>query len=190
MVPVRDREADHVHTACVGSCVTSRIMPQATTMNFYTIPNIAPHADIGASRAAYQHSVLLAHPDNGGSKEAFRPGVIAFEILSHTRCRAVFDCAEYQTDSLTPFFFPGRVKRLRSEEVCLEHAHREPECQGIGGKQYLMRLLQGHTCRKRKNIRRTAPDSSMMFRHRALERLRLALQMMDITARRRAVPGL
>jgi curved DNA-binding protein CbpA len=59
--------------------------------NLYEILGISPKADTGEIRAAYRAKVKEAHPDTGGSSEAFSEVVLAYEILSDDHRRKQYD---------------------------------------------------------------------------------------------------
>jgi curved DNA-binding protein CbpA len=59
--------------------------------NLYEILGILPHAKAAEIRTAYLAKVKEAHPDTGGSNEAFSEVVLAYEILSDDHRRKQYD---------------------------------------------------------------------------------------------------
>lgn len=59
--------------------------------SLYDILGVSPTANQGEIRAAYRSKVKEAHPDVGGSSEAFNEIVLAYEILSDEYRRKHYD---------------------------------------------------------------------------------------------------
>lgn len=63
----------------------------STPKNFYAALGVKPTAGLSEIRSAYRVAALQAHPDKGGSKEAFHALTFAFEVLSCSASREVYD---------------------------------------------------------------------------------------------------
>ncbi|CAE7368642.1 DNAJ1 [Symbiodinium natans] len=59
--------------------------------NFYSLLNVEDNASIAELRVAYRRALLKAHPDRGGTSEAFRLVRQAFEVLSNPAERNLYD---------------------------------------------------------------------------------------------------
>ncbi|CAJ1365673.1 unnamed protein product, partial [Effrenium voratum] len=62
-----------------------------SSLDFYAILGVQKFASAAELRSAYRRQALRTHPDKGGSAEAFRQVLHAFEVLSSTRARAKYD---------------------------------------------------------------------------------------------------
>ena len=60
-------------------------------MSLYRVLGLDPAASKDEVRAAYKRQALAAHPDKGGSKEAFHAVTRAFETLHDDAARAGYD---------------------------------------------------------------------------------------------------
>lgn len=61
--------------------------------DLYKELHLQPSASTSEIRTAYRRAALLAHPDKGGSSEAFHSLTISFEVLSCPAARALYDKA-------------------------------------------------------------------------------------------------
>lgn len=61
--------------------------------DLYKELDLQPSASTSEIRTAYRRAALLAHPDKGGSSEAFHALTISFEVLSCPAARALYDKA-------------------------------------------------------------------------------------------------
>lgn len=59
--------------------------------NLYAVLRLQPSASASEIRSAYRHAALHAHPDKGGSTVAFHSIALAFEVLSCTASRLLYD---------------------------------------------------------------------------------------------------
>lgn len=66
-------------------------MPSTTPVNFYDVLNVARDADGATIKAAYRKAARHAHPDSGGSADAFAQVHAAYETLSSPLTRREYD---------------------------------------------------------------------------------------------------
>lgn len=62
----------------------------AAAGDLYALLNLKPTASFAELRAAYRRAALVAHPDKGGTSEAFQAIKLAFEVLSCSASRRLF----------------------------------------------------------------------------------------------------
>eukprot|EP00927_Polykrikos_kofoidii_P000165 TRINITY_DN10064_c0_g1_i5.p1 TRINITY_DN10064_c0_g1~~TRINITY_DN10064_c0_g1_i5.p1 ORF type:complete len:672 (-),score=111.15 TRINITY_DN10064_c0_g1_i5:49-2064(-) len=67
--------------------------------NPYTVLSVSRDASDADVRSAYKRQALITHPDKGGTAEAFRKVVEAFETLGDVGRRAAYERAEHSNDS-------------------------------------------------------------------------------------------
>ncbi|OCF71658.1 chaperone regulator [Kwoniella mangroviensis CBS 8886] len=60
---------------------------------YYDLIGVAPNADEGEIKKAYRKKALRAHPDKGGDPEHFKELTHAYEVLSDSNKRAIYDQA-------------------------------------------------------------------------------------------------
>lgn len=68
-----------------------------------------PVVGVILSPKAYRRQALRTHPDKGGSAEAFRQVLHAFEVLSSIRARAKYDSWPCWDLYFETFFFPVMI---------------------------------------------------------------------------------
>jgi len=74
-----------------GAAVGAANLQRVVGADHYALLNVSPSADAVEIRAAYRRAVLSAHPDKGGSSEAFHLIAAAFNVLSCPRTRCLYD---------------------------------------------------------------------------------------------------
>eukprot|EP00927_Polykrikos_kofoidii_P044062 TRINITY_DN38137_c0_g1_i1.p1 TRINITY_DN38137_c0_g1~~TRINITY_DN38137_c0_g1_i1.p1 ORF type:complete len:837 (+),score=126.31 TRINITY_DN38137_c0_g1_i1:54-2564(+) len=79
----------------------------ARSRDLYSVLGVAPSVSSVELRTAYRRQALRCHPDKGGTTEAFRQVLQAFEVLSSARARAKYDDARFASER-------GEVLRRRS----------------------------------------------------------------------------
>lgn len=63
----------------------------AAVRDLYAVLNLKPDANLNEVRAAYRRAALITHPDKGGTAQAFHIVKFAFEVLSCSTSRQVYD---------------------------------------------------------------------------------------------------
>lgn len=63
----------------------------AAVKDLYSVLNLKPTADLNEVRAAYRRAALFSHPDKGGTAQAFHVVKFAFEVLSCSASRKIYD---------------------------------------------------------------------------------------------------
>ncbi|CAK9013201.1 DnaJ protein homolog (DNAJ-1) [Durusdinium trenchii] len=89
---------------------------EGKSKDLYAILEVDRSVGVEALRAAYRRAVRRAHPDKGGSAEAFLAVARAFEILSNPASRSSYD-QELAT--------PRVAKRCRDDEIRGSSARRK-----------------------------------------------------------------
>ena len=64
---------------------------EVNNTKFYKILGVEKSADLKAIRKAYHKLALTNHPDRGGNKEKFQEIQGAYEVLSDTKKREIYD---------------------------------------------------------------------------------------------------
>eukprot|EP00434_Breviolum_minutum_P041161 symbB.v1.2.036613.t1/scaffold5194.1/size29914/3 len=80
---------------------------------FYETLDLPPSATDNEIRSAYRRRALSTHPDKGGSPEAFRAVVFAFETLINASRRSAYDQLRLQPRPPSVSSKPGRAARSR-----------------------------------------------------------------------------
>ena len=88
--------------------------------SFYEALNVSSSAAEAELRSAYRRQALATHPDKGGTPEAFRLVVAAFETLTDPVRRAAYDVQLAHALRATPNkrrvdTDPARAKRPRRQ---------------------------------------------------------------------------
>jgi curved DNA-binding protein CbpA len=65
--------------------------PHSLRRNLYSLAGVKPFASASELRTAYRRAALRAHPDNGGSPQAFHRLTLAFEALSRPSTLRIYD---------------------------------------------------------------------------------------------------
>jgi len=68
--------------------------------NLYAVLHLQPSASASEIRSAYRHAALHAHPDKGGSIAAFHSIALAYDVLSCSTSRVLYDKQLKQRQSI------------------------------------------------------------------------------------------
>jgi curved DNA-binding protein CbpA len=94
----------HLEEACDAQAFPER------QKNLYADLGLQPSASLAEIRTAYRRAALLAHPDKGGSTVAFHSIALAFEVLSCSTSRKLYDQAHGQwLEDRRPLCRPKKV---------------------------------------------------------------------------------
>lgn len=143
--------------------------------DLYGMLRVCPSADAAEIRSAYRHAALAAHPDKGGSKEAFHQVATAFSILYCPSSRALYD----------------RIRRIRSgSAVSVRRCGKNVATarRGLYAKAVKRtQQVREHAKRKAKRKVTTCNGSKLPAQDAALRRLAASLQAMNPQDRRAAI---
>lgn len=90
------------HRSPLGGAAVGAANPQGKVdADHYATLNVSPSADAAEIRAAYRRAALFAHPDKGGTSEAFHLIAAAFNVLSCPCERSLYDQQRGQKPQLT-----------------------------------------------------------------------------------------
>ncbi|CAL1129184.1 unnamed protein product [Cladocopium goreaui] len=93
------------------------MLSRLKSVDFYAILGVENTASEAELRSAYRRQALRTHPDKGGSAEAFRQVLHAFEVLSSIRARAKYDLLRRQPrEDVAPACFPEPKRRKTTGE--------------------------------------------------------------------------
>jgi len=160
--------------------------------DLYAVLNISPSAPSAEIPSAYRRAALLAHPDKGGSAEAFQLVTRAFEILACTRSRELYDQAQGNFPSDETSGGVGKASHCGNDTRPNNGGHGvkrpAPETSPPAKKQRKFDASKSHGfCQPEctKGIKRSrTPEQAILA---ALENLKNVLQAMCIEQRRRAI---
>jgi len=140
----------------------------AADRDLYALLDLKPTAKSNDIRAAYRRAALVAHPDKGGTKEAFHALKLAFEILSCSTTRRLYDQTYTQRLKLRRH----QLKRANScvDSIAPEAKHRRKSASQRTGPCVLTRT----------QVEVSAVDD-------ALEHMRMLLQSMTAPQRVSAI---
>lgn len=142
--------------------------------DLYGMLRIRPTADNSEIRSAYRHAALIAHPDKGGSEDAFRRIATAFDVLSCPSSRALYD----------------RIQRVRAGSAVSVRRHRKPAAT-VGRGPYAKAVKRTRRSREHANHAKRGVTKRSGSKKPALEaalrRVAAALQAMDPHDRRAAI---
>eukprot|EP00746_Dinoflagellata_sp_MGD_P125553 gnl/MRDRNA2_/MRDRNA2_60322_c0_seq1.p1 gnl/MRDRNA2_/MRDRNA2_60322_c0~~gnl/MRDRNA2_/MRDRNA2_60322_c0_seq1.p1 ORF type:complete len:547 (+),score=123.24 gnl/MRDRNA2_/MRDRNA2_60322_c0_seq1:294-1934(+) len=166
---------------------------ELTKKDFYAVLNISPVAPSAEIASAYRRAALLAHPDKGGSEEAFQLVTCAFETLACSRSRELYDQAQRN------LLNDGTSSDVRKASHCGNDAGRcngghavkrpAPESSPVAKKQRKLDASKSPRsrqpqCTKGNKHSRGTPEKALLT---ALQKLRNVLQAMCIEQRRHAI---
>lgn len=185
--------------------------------DLYAILNLESGASLDEVRKAYRRAALCAHPDKGGSSDAFHLITFAFEVLSCPAARRLYDHDRARRHSASHPLF-AKAQSLMAKFTKIYHAstaHDVEKCQATDTN---CAAGKGHDVEKKPYKRRTAPPQDFEARtprgHRnsvahdrmtacasaklsaaaridnALEQLRVVLASMSQGERRQAIQKL
>lgn len=161
--------------------------------DLYAVLNVTPGADAAEIRTAYRRAALLAHPDKGGSGEAFHLVTHAFNILAGvTSCtleKKTFPSEPPSSKSRPCAFWPGNSRKRKASAPQPCDTGQDPKRARLFGE-----VPAPHTGPPREGSSHARPSricskTSCAIEAR-LERLRAILQAMTIQRRQAAVLAL
>merc|ERR1712178_508659 len=85
----------------------------AVNKDLYALLGVKMSAGLNEIRAAYRHAALVAHPDKGGTSEAFHEINLAFQVLSSSTTRQLYNRSYLNQQSLRRRRLAGFGRQLQ-----------------------------------------------------------------------------
>lgn len=107
------------------------LLGSAAVRDLYAVLNLKTSANSKEVRAAYRRAALAAHPDKGGSAQAFHVVKFAFEVLSCSASRHIYDLmSSNQQPERTPCSFMATDVQLLSSQAQFHNGTQDLTARG------------------------------------------------------------
>jgi hypothetical protein len=108
-------------------------------VDYYAILGLTPQATVEQIKSAYRHCSLTAHPDAGGSRDAFLRGNQAYEFLRDKQVRAAYDAARQPAATPAVIHHWQQAARRAAKSAATVTEHFEHDLKGFDAWVYSMK---------------------------------------------------